>query len=367
MAIDMLEAVRAGDTTQWIRVRGADASNPVLLLIQQGPGLPMINEADRFGSLLGLEQAFTVVYWDQRGCGRSLRSSKGRAGVSLEQMVGDTVSILEHLRDRFDGKSYVAGFSFGAALGACAAARRPELVATLIAVGTDIDGVAAGKSAYDFALATAGERGNRRAIRQLMAVGPPPHLSSKDFSTRVRWASNFGGVTSNETYASLARELLTSLIRSPDYSAADVLRTLCGVSPTQAALLGELATLDLARAVPRLEVPVVMVQGRLDRVAPGEAAQRYADALRAPSKQLIYFEDSAHTPHIEEPAKFRDLLMRVRAGELKERDYFSHAAACPRDRPVRLSPNTHIPPPTQEKPRPSTASRPPLPQPAAKR
>ena len=90
MAIDSLEEIQAGDSTQWIRVRGADASNPVLLLIQQGPGLPMINEARRFGHLLGLEQVFTVAYWDQRGCGRSLRRSKGRAGISLEKMVGDT-------------------------------------------------------------------------------------------------------------------------------------------------------------------------------------------------------------------------------------------------------------------------------------
>ena len=73
LAIDTLEAIQARGTTQWIRVRGADLSNPVLLLIQQGPGLPMINEARLFEHLLGLEQAFTVVYWDQRGCGRSLR------------------------------------------------------------------------------------------------------------------------------------------------------------------------------------------------------------------------------------------------------------------------------------------------------
>ena len=40
MTIDTLEAIQVGGTTQWIRVRGADASNPVLLLIQQGPGMP---------------------------------------------------------------------------------------------------------------------------------------------------------------------------------------------------------------------------------------------------------------------------------------------------------------------------------------
>ena len=179
MAIDSLEAIQAGDTTQWIRVRGADAANPALLLIQQGPGLPMINEARRFGCLLGLEKAFTVIYWDQRGCGRSLRRPQDRAGLSLERMVGDTVSLLEFLRDRFGGKTYVAGFSFGATVGACAAAQRPDLVATLVAAGMDIDGAAAGKNACDFAVAAACQRGSRHATRQLEAIGPPPHLTSE--------------------------------------------------------------------------------------------------------------------------------------------------------------------------------------------
>ena len=125
LAIDTLEAIQAGGTTQWIRIRGAGTSNPVLLLIQQGPGLPIINETRRFGHLLGLEQAFTVVYWDQRGCGRSLRRRQDRAGITLEAMTGDTVSLLDYLRNRFGEKTYVAGFSFGATLGAYAAATAP--------------------------------------------------------------------------------------------------------------------------------------------------------------------------------------------------------------------------------------------------
>ena len=193
MAIDSLEPIPAGGTTQWIRVRGADAANPVLLLIQQGPGLPMINEARRFDHLLSLEQAFTVIYWDQRGCGRSLRRMKDRDSISVERMAGDTVSLLDFLRDRFGGKTYVAGFSFGATLGAHAAAQRPDLVAALVAVGMDVDGAAAANAAYDFALAAARQRGNRRATRQLEAIGPPPHLNAKQFAIRVRWATNFGG------------------------------------------------------------------------------------------------------------------------------------------------------------------------------
>jgi pimeloyl-ACP methyl ester carboxylesterase len=312
MAIDTLATVVLGDTTQWIRIRGADVSNPVLLLIQQGPGLPMINEARRLQNLLRWEEDFTVVYWDQRGCGRSRRQGGGRAAISVERMVDDTVTLLEFLRDRFGGKPYVAGFSFGATVGAFAAARRPDLVAALVAVGMDIDGAAAGHSAYRFALSRARGQGHRRAIRQLEAIGPPPHLKGKQFATRVRWATNFGGVASNETYGSLVRGLLASLVRSPDYSVGDVIRSVSGIGPTQAALLSEMADLDLIRTLPRLEVPLVLVQGRLDQVAPRQTAARFADSLVAPSKELVWFEHSAHTPHIEEPDRFRDLLRRLR-------------------------------------------------------
>jgi len=62
MVIDTLEGVQLGGITQWIRVRGRDASNPVLLLMQLGPGLPIINEARRFEQDVGLDDAFTVVY-----------------------------------------------------------------------------------------------------------------------------------------------------------------------------------------------------------------------------------------------------------------------------------------------------------------
>jgi len=318
MEIDTLEGVQLGGITQWIRIRGADASNPVLLLMQQGPGLPMINEARRVEHLLGLENAFTVVYWDQRGTGLSspsLRRDSNRFEISVARMVDDTVSLLELLRDRFGGNTFVTGFSFGATFAAQAAVRRPELVAALVTAGMDIDTPTAENKAYAFALDAARRRGNRRAARQLEAIGPPPHKTVKQFTTRARWVANFGGVTAGANFNSLFRALLVSLVRSPDYPAADVIRTLRGINASQAALLPQLATTDLVRTMPRLDVPIVMAQGRLDQVAPGEAAQRFHDSLTAPSKQLVWFERSAHTPHLEEPAKFRDLLMNLKASQ----------------------------------------------------
>jgi hypothetical protein len=67
MDIDRREPVQLGESTQWIRIRAANANNPLLLLVQMGPGLPMINEVPAFARALSLEDDFTVVYWDQRG------------------------------------------------------------------------------------------------------------------------------------------------------------------------------------------------------------------------------------------------------------------------------------------------------------
>src|SRR3954471_2028468 len=109
MTMDQLEHVEGGGTNQWIRMRSADTSNPVLLLMQLGPGLPLINEVRRFERLLGLERHFTVVYWDQRGTGLSLRDESALNGLSPERMVEDTVSMLEFLRARFGAPPIVAG------------------------------------------------------------------------------------------------------------------------------------------------------------------------------------------------------------------------------------------------------------------
>jgi pimeloyl-ACP methyl ester carboxylesterase len=312
MSIDTLEPIEIGGSTQWIRVRGTTASNPVLLLMQQGPGLPIINEARAYERRLGLERDFTVVYWDQRGTGLSARANE----LSVPLMVDDTVSMLEQLRDRFDRTPIVAGFSFGATFAAQAAVRRPDLVAALIATGMDIDVPFAERHTYDFLLNTARQRGNRRALRQLERIGAPPHLNAKQFITRARWTTNFGGVTANATFNTLTRGLLGSLLRSPDYSLADAVRSVRAVRASQAALLPQLADTDLMRTIPRLDVPIIIAQGRLDQVAPGEAAQRFHDALSAPSKALVWFENSAHTPQYDEPAKFRELLMTVRTGRV---------------------------------------------------
>ena len=78
-------------------------------------------------------------------------------------------------------------------------------------------------------------------------------------------------------------------------------------------LLPDLANLDLFQMLPRLDVPVFLLQGRHDYVAPPSSAEQYYQALQAPKgKQLMWFDESAHMPQYEEPGKFRETLLTIK-------------------------------------------------------
>ena len=49
------------------------------------------------------------------------------------------------------------------------------------------------------------------------------------------------------------------------------------------------------------------MEGRSDWESPYEIAERYFDSIKAPSKELIWFDQSAHLPNSEE----RDLFNQV--------------------------------------------------------
>jgi pimeloyl-ACP methyl ester carboxylesterase len=81
-----------------------------------------------------------------------------------------------------------------------------------------------------------------------------------------------------------------------------------GMRVTQARLLPALQGFDLLANGLHVPVPVAVFQGRHDVGAPPHLAAALATHLGA---ELVWFEDSAHTPHEEEPARFRAELRRV--------------------------------------------------------
>jgi pimeloyl-ACP methyl ester carboxylesterase len=267
----------------------------------------MINDAAAMQQALHLEERFRVVYWDQRGTGKSF-DAKDRAPIPMDTVVGDVRAMVRGLCQRLGvAQVDVVGFSFGASLALMACADESLPVRSLTCVSTDVNLISAERFAHAFALAEAERRGHKRALRALRAIGEPPHADTKRFMTRVKWAANFGGVHRGKTFGGLLRTNLARLWRSPHYNLREMIGALRGFEATTARLLPAYQGLDLLAAPPRVRVPVAFFHGRQDKVVPPDDAAALAARLGV---GVTWFEESAHMPQEEEPARFRAELLR---------------------------------------------------------
>jgi len=87
LAVDTTITLDVNGSTQRIRMCATRTGLPPLVIVQAGPGLPVLNEVTKFQKRLRLEQQFLVAYWEQRGCGAASRADAMSA--SLQQQVDD--------------------------------------------------------------------------------------------------------------------------------------------------------------------------------------------------------------------------------------------------------------------------------------
>jgi pimeloyl-ACP methyl ester carboxylesterase len=58
-------------------------------------------------------------------------------------------------------------------------------------------------------------------------------------------------------------------------------------------------------------MPVFLLLGRKDHWVPPETSMDYFNALTAPSKQVVWFEESAHEMFVDEPARFNQTMISL--------------------------------------------------------
>jgi pimeloyl-ACP methyl ester carboxylesterase len=294
-----------GGLDQWVMIRGESLANPLFVLLHGGPGFSDTHFFRRFNS--PLEKVFTVVYWDQRGTGKSFDSRIPRSSMTVEQFISDLDELVEAMCKRVGKKNAVIfGHSWGAALGVLYAARFPEKVAAYVGSRQVGDWAAGESSSYAFALAEARRLNDRKAMEKLRAIGPPPHTAQSLWTQRM---------CLNRIEGNLRPRALWSVGRlflgAPEFSIFDLPNMIRGFRFPLDAMWDEVSRINLTTAVPALETPVFFFLGRNDHWVPPETSVAYFDALTAPSKRLVWFEESGHEPFVDEPAKFNASMVEL--------------------------------------------------------
>jgi proline iminopeptidase len=96
-----------------------------------------------------------------------------------------------------------------------------------------------------------------------------------------------------------------------EYGPLDKVNKLKAIADMASVMYPQLQEVDFRTQVPRLDVPVYLVQGAHELPARAEATREWFDQLDAPAKEWITFEDSGHVPQFEEFPRFREVLAEI--------------------------------------------------------
>lgn len=304
-AIDRQDTIRLGNIPQFVSVRGRDERNPVLLICHGGPAGPLSPTSWMWQR--GLEDYFTVVNYDQRASGRSVRLSDLHSlehDLSLGNYVDDAVELIHWLQGELDVERVaLLGHSWGTVIGLTIAHEHPELLHCYVGVGQVTSGPENERLSFGYGKQRATEDRNFAALAEMATIEPYPGgqpITLERVVLARKWAQHYGGLSayrSDSGYYFSAPEL------SPLYTDEDVQAVQIGSGFTVPRVMGQMLEFDFT-GVSTLTVPVVEFYGRHDWTTPTEPTQRWMQKLSAPDKAEVWFEHSAHMCMFEEPGRF---------------------------------------------------------------
>ncbi|PHV35061.1 alpha/beta hydrolase [Janthinobacterium sp. BJB312] len=281
LAIDTLLTPDIGGIKQFVEIKTDDSKKPVLLFLSGGPGSSMMKNADAFTAIL--KNRFTLVQWDQRDAGKTLKLNPSPSQPSVAQMEQDTYQVITFLQKELkQEKIYLLGSSWGNVLGFHIVKQHPELLHAYFAVNPVISQLASEKE-----------------LLKTLKV----HFKDNAVASQELGSITFP-FTSDESMFYLRKWLFYK--DGKEFATSEGFKTgFLQWSKTWSPVWNEVMNIDLPKTLQSVDCPVYFFVGKNDIQTSTRITQDYFEQLQAPRKGLFLFEQSGHQIHQDEPEKFQ--------------------------------------------------------------
>ncbi len=300
--------VNINGVQQGMIIKSKDITHPVLLYVHGG--MPDYFLTQKYPT--GLEEYFTVVWWEQRGSGLSYSADVPKETITSEQLISDTLEVTNYLRNRFGKeKIYLMGHSGGTFIGIQAAAQAPELYYAYIGVAQMSDQLESERLAYEYMLQKFKENGNTKMVGKLEVAPvtikdgiPDSYLALRD------GAMHSLGIGTTHDMKSVISGIFLPSLTFREYTLREKFNLWRGKSQVGvSSIWDEIIATDLTKQVTKLEIPVYIMAGRYDYTVNYDLQKNYFNEINAPKKGFYTFENSAHSPLFEEPENFIEIMV----------------------------------------------------------
>lgn len=315
--IDTRETITFKSNGYFLRIRSLNTGNPVILFLHGGCGSPDRAQIMKYQSPLA--EKFTLVAFDQRGSGYAYdRKEAKNLDLTKEIYVEDVHNVVDYLKQRFhQEKIIIIGHSFGSVLGVWFAQQYPQDVLAYVGVGQCVDYVENEKLSYAWTLQEAERIGDKKSIKVLKKIGAPLedgkyHVNHQKCLMKQRAILHkLGGATYSNRKPYWQELLFHEVpIMLKEYSPGGMIKYIKGLSYSPNTTLAK-TNPDFLNTAKGLDVPVYLLLGRHDMNCVCSLAEKWFNALQAPDKKLIWFENSAHSPQWEESERWNRVLIGI--------------------------------------------------------
>ena len=303
--------IQLNDQEEYVVLYGTDNNNPVIISLHGGPGAP-VTFSD-VGWQDNLIDEYTVVAWDERGCGRTYyhNDDEENTTLSFEQQIADLDALVDYCRERFDqDRVIILGHSYGSFLGSQYVIQHPEKVSAYIGVGQCVNEVDwySDKYAYEDAKRIAEERGDDttemdaaydefcsdQSLANLQALRK--NVDTYHPQTDTTDGSTIPGLTSPIFGIDDARWLfleMSTMMGNPRFE------------ELQKPLDDRLLRFNLYDNENGFQVPVLFISGSCDWACPAGLVKEYADKY---NYKYVEFEGCGHSPQGQHPEEFANVI-----------------------------------------------------------
>jgi len=303
LGIDRTVKLDVNGSIQHLRLCAARAGLAPLLVVQAGPGLPLLHEVAKFQRVLKLEEDFLVAYWDQRGCGPAVKKDANSA--SWSQQITDLRRVLSWLHDEAKEPVTILGISIGATLTLRAVEHDWVGVKAIVAVSPDLHNVLSDQTAAIF-LQDQARRAGSRLSRRVAKLGPAPYVDPAALQARARLLADLGAIEYGKTFRAQLADMLIGMVRT--YGVVGTVTTLRNVTLVQRRLLPEIVSLNLFDHPSRVDVPVHCVFGEQDALTSAAMVDRVPSAISAPARTVLRVPNAGHMVHFDRPDVVRSIV-----------------------------------------------------------
>ena len=316
-SISVIESITLGGIDQYLFIRGADSTKPVMLFLHGGPGSPETAFMINFNR--DIEKDFVMVYWEQRGAGKSYSKKIPAESMNMAQFIADTRELTEYLMDRFNQeKIYLMGHSWGSLLGILTAYKHPEYFHAYFGIGQVGNQYEGEQLSYEWAKEQARNHDDHKSLRALERLSFPDSLATSEvwkkyLMTQRKYVNAFGGGTTRD--ATSMWPLIKIVMQAREYTLNDKMNFMAGSMFSLKHLWHEVVCTNLFHEIDSMHVPVYIFHGNHDYTTPYPIAKEFYEQLKAPHKGFFTFQNSAHSPVFEEAEKFNAILKDITQGQ----------------------------------------------------